>query len=208
MSGAYTGREPPPPPPSPSPAKTQPMDTSGAFIGKGVNQGNLDEAKKRLFGSDEKLFCVVHGTAVRVEHHARGRDDVRRLNGLLLITSKRAMFYATMMFGRYDQIVFPYDQISSVYCHKGMIGDELQLQVASDRVTIHNIPKGEGDVAAQNIRDMVGTMKAQPTASVVVSAAPQIDIADQIEKLGKLREKGLITNEEFERKRSELLSRL
>jgi hypothetical protein len=175
-----------------------------AYIGKGVDQGALDEAKKRLFSSDEKLFCAIKGVAYKIEKR-RAREYQSRKSGLFLITNKRAMFYASLIFGRYDQLVFPYDQISSVNCHKGMIGDELQLQVASDNVAIHAIPKGDGDIAAQNIRDLVATMKAQPSMAVTV---PQTDIADQIEKLGKLKEKGLITNEEFERKKSELLKRL
>ncbi|MBX5328651.1 hypothetical protein HM003_04780 [Candidatus Bathyarchaeota archaeon A05DMB-5] len=33
-------------------------------------------------------------------------------------------------------------------------------------------------------------------------------MADQIEKLAKLKEKGLITEEEFQRKKDELLKRL
>ena len=176
-----------------------------AYVGRGVKQGTLDEAKSRLFASDEKLFCVIKGAAYRDFESRRGRKMRRRASGLLLITSKRAMFYVEKLFGRYDQLVFPYDQISSVYCHKGIIGDELELQVASDKVTIHAVPKGDGDIAAQNIRDMVATMKAQSSLAVAV---PQIDIAGQIEKLGKLKEKGLITEEEFERKKNELLKRL
>jgi hypothetical protein len=175
-----------------------------AYVGKGVNQGTLEEAKERLFGSDEELFCVIKGTAYR-EQKLRRKEYQMREGGLLLITSKRVMFYAKKIFGRFSQLVFPYDQISSVRCHKGIIGDELHLQVASDDVVIHAIPKGDGDVAAQNIRDLVATMKAQPALTV---AAPQTDIAGQIEKLGKLKEKGLITEEEFERKKTELLKRL
>jgi len=72
-------------------------------------------------------------------------------------------------------------------------------------MVIHNVPKGDGDIAAKNIRDLIATMKAQPTIAV---AAPQADIADQIEKLAKLKEKGLITEEEFQRKKDELLKRL
>jgi len=176
-----------------------------AYVGKGVKQDTLDQAKSRLFSSDEKLFCVIRGIAYRNVESRRGRKMRERASGLLLITSKRAMFYVEKIFGRYHQHVFPYDQISSVYCHKGMIGDELELQIASEKVTIHAVPKGDGDIAAQNIRDMVATMKAQPLLAV---AAPQTDIADQIEKLGKLKEKGLITKEEFEQKKNELLKRL
>jgi hypothetical protein len=205
MSKAHTSKgPPPPPPPSPQSTQAQPTHTPEAYIGRGVNQATLDEAKGRLFGSDENLFCVIKGTAYKTEKR-HGRDYQTQKGGLLFITSKRAMFYHSGIFGRYDQLVYPYDQISSVNCHKGIIGDELQLQVASDSVTIHGIPKGDGDIAAQNIRDLIATMKAQP---LLGAAVPQVDIADQIEKLGKLREKGLISDEEFERKKSELLNRL
>ena len=175
-----------------------------AYIGNGVDSKTLEEAKQRIFASDEKLFCVIKGVAYKDERKGRREYSVRR-SGLLLITSKRAVFYCPMMFGRYDQIIFPYDQISSVTSYKGMFGDELHLMVGANEMVIHNIPKGDGDIAAKNIRDLIATMKAQPTIAV---AAPQIDIADQIEKLAKLKEKGLITEEEFQRKKDELLKRL
>jgi len=56
----------------------------------------------------------------------------------------------------------------------------------------------------QLIRDKV----AESKASVSVAAPPQIDIVAQIEKLGVLKEKGLITNEEFEKKKEELLGKI
>lgn len=178
-----------------------------AYIGKGIDQRTLDEGKSRVFASDENLFCVIKGVAVRTEKRGyKAREYAVRRSGLLFITNKRALFYCPQLFGRYDQLVFPYDQISSVNCHKGMIGDELDLQVANDSIRIHNIPKGDGDIAAKNIRDLIATMKAQPTIAVAVPQ--QTDIADQIEKLAKLKEKGLITEEEFQRKKEELLKRL
>ncbi|MGB9597541.1 MAG: PH domain-containing protein [Candidatus Poribacteria bacterium] len=180
--------------------------SGGAYIGKGVDQRALDEAKQRCFASDENLFCVIKGVAYKDERKGRREYSVRR-SGLLLITSKRAMFYCSMMFGRYDQIIFPYDQISSVTSYKGMFGDELHLMVGANEMVIHNIPKGDGDIAAKNIRDLIATMKAQPIVAVAAQA-PQTDIVDQIEKLAKLKEKGLITEEEFERKKNELLKRL
>lgn len=179
-----------------------------AHIGQGVKPDTLAQAKQRIFSSDEKLFCVIKGVAHRIDPRLR-RAVHTRTSGLLLITSKRIVFYSEGMFSRFDQLVFPYDQVSSVQCHKGMIGDELQLQVASDNVQIHAIPKGDGDIAAQNIRDLVATMKTQPSMAVAASvAAPETDILAQIEKLGKLKEKGLITDEEFDRKKNELLKRL
>lgn len=51
-------------------------------------------------------------------------------------------------------------------------------------------------------------MKAQPLMPMAIPSAPQTDIAEQIEKLGKLKEKGLISDEEFERMKKELLKKL
>lgn len=171
-----------------------------AYVGKHVNQATLDEAKSRLFSSDEKLFCAIRGVVTKKRGGPRARPEV--MSGFLLITSKRVVFYVPKIFGRYEQLVFPYDQISSVSCHKGLIGDRLDLTVASDYIMIDRIPKGDGDIAAQNIRDLVGTMKAQPSFAVVAS---QTDVAAQIEKLNKLRKEGAITKEEFERMKKKLL---
>jgi hypothetical protein len=46
------------------------------------------------------------------------------------------------------------------------------------------------------------------TKSATTSAKPKIDVAEQIEKLGRLRDQGLLTDEEFQSKKEELLSRL
>jgi len=181
--------------------------SEAAYIGKGIDSKKLEEAKQRIFASDEKLFCVIKGVAYKDERKGRRHYSVKR-RGLFLITSKRAVFYCPMIFGRYDQIVIPYDQISSVTSYKGMFGDELHLTVGANEMVIHNIPKGDGDIAAQNIRDLIATMKAQPLAPTVTPPPSQIDIADQIEKLSKLKEKGLISDEEFERMKKELLKKL
>ncbi|MCE7939588.1 MAG: hypothetical protein DYG90_13620, partial [Chloroflexi bacterium CFX6] len=45
-------------------------------------------------------------------------------------------------------------------------------------------------------------------ARAVPSGAPTVDIPAAIERLGELRERGLVSPEEFERKKAELLGRL
>jgi len=54
------------------------------------------------------------------------------------------------------------------------------------------------------------TQPAQPqvAASMPPQQPPTIDIPEQIEKLGKLKEHGLLTEDEFQSKKQELLSRL
>lgn len=177
-----------------------PKRTEEAYIGKRVRENLLNEAKSRLFDPDENLACVIRGLLGSPESGLLSKQS-----GLLLITSKRVMFYVPKIFGGAEQLVFPYDQISNVNLYKSFVIDKLEFTVGSNKMLLDSVAKGDADVAGQIIVDMVATLKAQ---SSVVAPVPQLDIADQIEKLGRLREKGLLTDEEFERKKNELLERL
>jgi Short C-terminal domain len=63
-----------------------------------------------------------------------------------------------------------------------------------------------------DVSAFVTEVKSQMTAAHESPAAPAAgsspDIADQIRKLADLRSEGLVTDEEYEAKRSELLARL
>ena len=55
------------------------------------------------------------------------------------------------------------------------------------------------------IRELASSSVRRPTAP---SAPPSADIADQIRKLAKLKDDGIISSEEFEAKKTELLRKL
>jgi hypothetical protein len=46
------------------------------------------------------------------------------------------------------------------------------------------------------------------TAPSPSSGSPTVDFADQIKKLGELRDQGLLTDEEFDDTKADLLSRM
>ena len=56
----------------------------------------------------------------------------------------------------------------------------------------------------------LGTSKArnEPADSSIARTAPAESITDQIKKLGQLRDVGLLTDDEFNTKKAELLARL
>ena len=56
------------------------------------------------------------------------------------------------------------------------------------------------------VRDRVEQYIGRNNAPQAAPAAP--DITDQLKKLGELRDSGVVTNEEFEAKKTDLLSRL
>jgi len=52
------------------------------------------------------------------------------------------------------------------------------------------------------------SLRNEPADSSIARAAPAESITDQIKKLGELRDVGLLTDDEFNTKKAELLARL
>lgn len=176
------------------------------YLGTKVGQESLDRAKSDVLTSDENLLGVIRGVLYRTVISKRRKRNKQRASarGLLLLTNQRVIFYIPLVLGRFNQIVVPYAQIDTVSSRHGMIGDQLTIHASTQNVDVRSIPKGDGEHMVQLIRDRIAKSKS----SVSTAAPPQIDIIDQIEKLGALKEKGLITNEEFENKKEELLRKM
>lgn len=175
------------------------------YLGRKVNEKTLVEAKSRVIDPDEELFCVIKGRLTRGVRKRGEKGEYAK--GLLFLTDKRVIFYVKqLLFGRYEELVFPYEQINSVYSKKGIMGDRVDIAAISDAVTIEYIPKGDGKIVVGKIREMMDTAKKPQI--IVQSTAPTVDIPDQIEKLANLKDKGVLSEEEFERKKTELLEKL
>jgi len=192
------------------------QDMSKLYLGKKVKEKKLVEAKSRVINPDEDILCVIRGRPkVRggIKLDGWGQPMNRRKSsvaippvGLLIITNKRVIFYYKSGFGRWDQVFFPYKQLNSISHHKGMVGDEIKIYSMSDSIEIGYIPKGDAIIAVEYVKNLMEEMKPQKVE--VVASEMSVDIMDQIEKLGNLKEKGLITEEEFSSKKAELLERL
>ncbi|MFX0142173.1 MAG: PH domain-containing protein [Candidatus Hodarchaeota archaeon] len=181
-----------------------------------MKEKRLVQAKSRVLNPDEELICVIKGRlssrggrrVASLSPRARSRKTLELPpSGLLFITDKRIIFYLKVLLGRYQQIIFQYEHINSVYGGKGITGDKIDIKALTDNVSIDYIPKGDGTIALDYINEHIEEFKTQKV-EVVRGGTPTVDIIEQIEKLGQLREKGLITEEEFERKKTELLEKL
>jgi len=186
---------------------------SKLYLGEKVKEKKLVEAKSRVINTDEDILCVIRARIKArggIKLGPYGKPKKKSLEvppaGLLFITNKRVIFYYKVGLGRWDQVFFPYKQINSVSHHKGFFGDGINIHAMSDNITLGYIPEGDGIIALEYINDLMKQMKIKKVE--VVSSEPKVDIMDQIEKLGNLKEKGLITEEEFNTKKGELLERL
>jgi Bacterial PH domain/Short C-terminal domain len=159
----------------------------------------LNQAKEHMDEGEEVLAAILGS----YETKKMGNDWTRK--GILAATDHRLVFYAKKM-GGYDMEVFPYKGISSIEMGKGMTGHHIKFFASGNEVRLKWIDKGSDTPGFVNI--VKEHMRAEHAAPAPVASGNAPDVADQIRKLGELRDQGLLTAEEFDTKKAELLARL
>lgn len=124
----------------------------------------------------------------------------------LQIVDREVGGFAQLMAGRNSQNLV---QANNIHIHYGEGDDEilLRLEMISGITVMGQAKKCRelGDKLRTNrIRQKFASSPAAPTSNM---QAP-MDIPEQIEKLARLKEAGILSTEEFEAKKGELLSRL
>lgn len=139
----------------------------------------------------EKIIASVLGA---YESKIMGKDTVR--NGVFVATDNRIVFYGKKMMG-YDLEVFPYSNISSIEMSKGMMGHTISFFASGNKVKMKWINIG-------NITGFVNHVK-QHIGKKSESAATSLSGADELKKFAELRDAGVISAEEFDAKKKQIL---
>ncbi|WP_282859454.1 PH domain-containing protein [Pseudoclavibacter helvolus] len=169
-----------------------------------TKQKLLELASQHLEASELILASVV-GT---YDSKIAGQDTLR--SGLLLATDLRVMFYAKKL-GGFEIESFPYRNISSFEHGKSLMGHHVSLYASGNRVVVKWLQP------AQDFEPFLAEVKAKMhqkaadianvSASGTANYLPE-DIYAALEKLGQLRDAGVLTEDEFSAKKTELLARI
>lgn len=150
----------------------------------------------------EAIRAAVLGT---YETKIMGSDTVRA--GILLATDRRVVFYAKKFTG-YDLESFPYGNISSFEQGKNMMGHNITFYASGNRVHVKWIPTDNNLAALTDLVKAAMNASHRTAPASAPSAPAQPDVMSQLRQLGELRDAGVVTQEEFDAKKAELLSRL
>lgn len=131
-----------------------------------------------------------------IEMLVTGRYE--RRNGVLVATDRRAVFVDKGMLGGARVESFPYERIGSVQYETGMVFGKLKIMATGNSAEIDLCPKAVVQEMAQCLNSHL--LKGQPSA-----AAPPASGTDELEKLAELRDKGILTEEEFTAKKRQVL---
>lgn len=171
----------------------------------------LEQAKPHL-EPNEEVLAAVQG---EYETSILGSDTVR--TSVLIATQNRVVVYAKKM-GGYDLESFDYRSISSFEQGKNMMGHNITFFASGNKAHI----KWISDLSAMQefvsiVKGHLGANAAAagpppPPPAPVPSTSPgsedRASIIESIKQLGELHASGILSDDEFTSKKSELLARL
>ncbi len=150
-----------------------------------------------ILADDEDCFGMTEGMMKKI--HSTKYSGY----GIALLTNKRFLFYYKGFLGSVTREEFPLNTISSITFHKGLVFGSLHVYAANvDEVIIQPC---DNDNAARiahvwqhivNERNIFETIPANETTA---------DPIAELEKWHSLKERGLITDDEYNSKKKQIL---
>lgn len=191
-----------------------------------LDNNDLQEIKKirEMLNPDEEVLVVARQSRVRPGGSAVTPN-------IIYATNKRIIIRDPYMMGIKENITdIPYDVITSVKLDKGLLSSTIRFEapalVGSKRLgmidgivggendhegMIEAIPKRKAEDVVQVIRSGMHRTGYNQDETQIVSHHQSSDInyqssiADELTKLGKLKEQGIITEKEFAKLKKDLL---
>lgn len=164
-----------------------------------------------ILDPSEKVHHLTRGSTVDVEGSSAGSslfgDDRSRKMSLIghvraAFTNKRVVVKIPQVLGT-DERSIPYDSITSVDLDTGLVNKRITLQTPGQtyHIEAHKPDKEACREISKYVREKITGVEDKSTASM----KNKEDSLDKIEKLKELNDQGIISNQEFEKKKQELL---
>ena len=145
----------------------------------------------KILWEDEKVEKVIQG------FHEKG-------SGILAATNKRLIFVDKGYTGRLRVRDFPYDKVTSIQYNTGFVMGGITIYSSGNKSEITNISKAVVGSFAEYVRARITAVTKHASAPVTPST-PQEDMISKLERLGALKDKGLISDQEFQEQKAKLL---
>lgn len=150
--------------------------------------------------------------------HLHDGETVRRIaqgtyennQGILVLTDVRLLFLFHGIVGQAKED-FPLKLISSVQTKKGFASGELKIFVSGNNAVISGVINTDLDPLADALREGMAKQHApahSPDPARAASQPAEADPFETMQKLASLRDAGILTDDEFEAKKKDILDRM
>lgn len=137
-----------------------------------------------ILWDDEKVENIIQGT------YNNG-------NGILIATNRRLVFVNKGLIYGLEVEDFAYDKISSIQYETGIMFGKLSIFTSGNKAIISNVLKAKVRVFGDWVRARITAPKDNAIQVPQTNTTSQVNVIDQLERLGKLKIQGIITDEEF-----------
>ena len=123
--------------------------------------------------------------------------------GILVSTNRRLVFIDKGLLYGLKVEDFPLDKITSIQYETGLLLGKIKIHTSNNIATIDNVEKVLSRKFAEFVRDKLSQPKE---SNFTINSQP--NLLDQLEKLAKLKENGILSEEEFNDQKKKLLEKL
>lgn len=144
-----------------------------------------------ILSVNERIIYLVEGRNKTTQHHI-----------ILVATDRRLMFVdKEFMYGLTVED-YSYTKISSIQYETAMMLASIDIQVSDDLVEIDGVGKYEAKLFCEKVRDFM----SRPKEYIQHTSEPSL--LDQLEQLGRLKESGILSEEEFSTQKKKIIDKL
>lgn len=178
-----------------------------SFITDITDKKELEEIQRiaNRLGKDEKVIFVAKQSRFK-PGGSKGSPDT------LFVTSQRLIVRKPSMMGMRENISsVNYDKISTLNIEKGVFSSTLQIGAEGFAGHIDAIDKGKAERILSYIKekmDQATTSAVHSPTDTTTTSNPQLSAADELTKLARLKEQGILSEAEFNQMKQEILKKL
>ncbi len=163
------------------------------------------EAVKEYLDSDEEPEYILKGASISIEG-GNSEDRKGSLTGTArtAVTEKRVLTVVPQKIMGEDTKSVSYEDMGGVDFNKGLMNKYLKFQSHGRTYKIHTRDAEKTKKAIKYIRDRKQKLEKEKQSS----GGPENDPTEQLKNIKELHDQGVLTDEEFEEKKSDLLDKI
>lgn len=169
--------------------------------GPSVTKSAVEEIDEHL-SPGEKVHYLSTGTRFSING-----EDKQTMKLRLVLTDRQILLKRKQKMIGNEQQTFNYEDISSVNLRKGMVFKKIAIETQSATYGIGVTNSHDSD-EVQAMVEFIRTKSRSPRETQGGSASGETDPLERIDQLKQLKEKGAISDEEFEQKKDDLLDQI
>ncbi len=124
--------------------------------------------------------------------------------GILVSTNRRLLFIDKGLLYGLKVEDFPLDKISSIQYETGLIFGDIKIYTTGNIAKIEKIEKS----SARSFSEFIRNKLSQPIEPTITTVFSEPNVLDQLEKLAKFKENGILSEDEFNEQKRKLLEKL